>query len=154
MYLVWMMYKQMSFNLVIGYLPLSDLNRLRLVCMRLKKAVELQNTLRWKKNNLTWQLPTAPLKELRQHLVMKLAESYVKSLSRGKVENVMKMWAGRLEEKAFLEASSQAEYSMTLTQLIFARHEKLVRVTEKEFLTCRKDFLLSSFPCVSGLALW
>ena len=38
------------------------------------------------------------------------------------------VWAQRLEEEAFLEAVSQEEYSIALTQLIFARHRKLVEL--------------------------
>ena len=114
-------------NLVLDHLHLDDLNRLRLVCRRLKDAVELQNTLRWNKSNTTWQLPTASLTELRQHLVKKLAESFLTSLDLSKVEGVMKVWAQRLEEEAFLEAACQEEYTMALTQLILARHKKLVK---------------------------
>ena len=127
-------------HLVVGYLPLHDLNRLRLVCVRLRDAVGWQDTLRWKKSGSRWQLPTASLTELRQHLVVKLAESFVTSMDRGKVERVMKVWARRLEEKAFLEASCQEDYTMALTQLIFARHKKLVNKKEKEFV-------MSLFPC-------
>ena len=114
-------------NLILDHLQLDNLNRLRLVCRRLKDAVELQNTLRWSKFNKTWQIPTASLTELRQHLVKKLAESFLTSLDLSKVEGVMKVWSQRLEEEAFLEAACQEDYTMALTQLILARHKKLVK---------------------------
>ena len=114
-------------NLILDHLQLDNLNRLRLVCRRLKDAVELQNTLRWSKCNKTWQIPTASLTELRQHLVKKLAESFLTSLDLSKVEGVMKVWSQRLEEEAFLEAACQEDYTMALTQLILARHKKLVK---------------------------
>ena len=113
-------------NLILDHLHLDDLNRLRLVCRRLKDAVEQQNTLRWNEINRSWQLPTASLAGLRQHLVKKLAESFLTSLDLSKVERIMKVWAQRLEEEAFLEASCLEEYTMALTQLILARHKKLV----------------------------
>ena len=113
-------------NQVLDHLHLKDLNHLRLVCRRLKDAVELQNTLRWSKSSTSWRIPTASLTELRQHLVKKLAESFLTSLDLSKVKAVMKVWAQRLEEKAFLEAPCQEDYTMALTQLILARHKKLV----------------------------
>ena len=112
-------------NLILDHLHLDDLNRLRLVCRRLKDAVEQQNTLRWGRST-SWKLPTTSLTELRQHLVKKLAESFSTSLDLSKVEGVMKVWAQRLEEEAFLEAPCQEEYTMALSQLILARHKKLV----------------------------
>ena len=112
-------------NLILDHLHLKDLNRLRLVSKKLKGAIELQNTLRWK-GNMIWQLQTAPLTELRQHLVKKIAESFLTSLDLSKVEGIMRVWAQRLEEEAFLEATCQAEYTMALTKLILARHKKLV----------------------------
>ena len=113
-------------NLILDHLHLQDLNRLRLVCKKLKDAVELQNTLRWSKSNMIWQLPTAPLTELRKHLVKKLAESFLTSLDLSKVKGMMRVWAQRLEEEAFLEATCQEEYTMAITKLILARHKKLV----------------------------
>ena len=75
---------------------------------------------------MIWQLQTAPLTELRQHLVKKLAESFLTSLDLSKVEGIMRVWAQRLEEEAFLEGTCQEEYTMALTKLILARHKKLV----------------------------
>ena len=112
-------------NLIVDHLHLDDLNRLRLVSKELKGAVELQNTLRWK-GNMIWQLKTDPLTELRQHLVKKLAESFLTSLDLSKVKGIMRVWAQRLEEEAFLEGTCQEEYTMALTKLILARHKKLV----------------------------
>ena len=75
---------------------------------------------------MIWQLPTAPLTELRKHLVKKLAESFLTSLDLSKVKGIMRVWAQRLEEEAFLEATCQEEYTMAITKLILARHKKLV----------------------------
>ena len=113
-------------NLILDHLHLDHLNRLRLVCKKLKGAVELQNTLRWSICYKSWQLQTAPLTELRQHLVNKLAESFLTSLDLSKVEGIMRVWGQRLEEEAFLEATCLEEYTMALTKLILARHKKLV----------------------------
>ena len=94
-------------NLILDQANLEDLNCLRLVCKKLKKAVEKQNTLRWS-CNLHWQLPTSELTELRQHLVRKLAESFLKGYDLSKVTAIMMVWAQRLEGEAFEEAASKA----------------------------------------------
>ena len=95
-------------NLILDQANLEDLNCLRLVCKKLKKAVEKQNTLRWT-CNLHWQLPTSELTELRQHFVRKLAESFLKGYDLSKVTAIMMVWAQRLEGEAFEKAASKDE---------------------------------------------
>ena len=112
-------------NLVLDQANLEDLNCLRLVCKKLKKAVEKQNTLRWS-CNLHWQLPTSELTELRQHLVRKLAESFLKGYDLSKVTAIMMVWAHRLEGEAFEKAASKDEYTSSVSTMIFARHRTCV----------------------------
>ena len=112
-------------NLILDQANLEDLNCLRLVCKKLKKAVEKQNTLRWS-CNLHWQLPTSVLTELRQHLVRKLAESFLKGYDLSKVTAIMMVWAQRLEGEAFKKAASKDEYTGSVSTMILARHRKCV----------------------------
>ena len=114
-------------GLIIDHLFLCDINSLRLVCKRLKATVEMQTTLRCNQKNLDWQLSPAPLMGLRRHFVRKLAESFVTNMSEGRIEKVMEVWAVRMELQAFLEASCQEDYTMAISQLIYARHQKLVK---------------------------
>ena len=112
-------------NLILDQANLEDLNCLRLVCKKLKKAVEKQNTLRWT-CNLHWQLPTSELTELRQHLVRKVAESFLKGYDLSKVTAIMMVWAQRLEGEAFEKAASKDEYTGSVSTMILARHRKCV----------------------------
>ena len=112
-------------NLILDQANLEDLNCLRLVCKKLKKAVEKQNTLRWS-CHLHWQLPTSELTELRQHLVRKLAESFLKGYDLSKVTAIMMVWAHRLEGEAFEKAASKDEYTSSVSTMILARHRKCV----------------------------
>ena len=112
-------------NLILDQANLEDLNCLRLVCKKLKKAVEKQNTLRWS-CNLHWQLPTSELTELRQHLVRKLAESFLKGYDLSKVTAIMMVWAHRLEGEAFEKAASKDEYTSSVSTMILARHRTCV----------------------------
>ena len=114
-------------GLIIDHLFLCDINSLRLVCKRLKATVEMQTTLRCNQKKLDWQLSPAPLMGLRRHFVRKLAESFVTNMSEGRIEKVMEVWAVRMELQAFLEASCQEDYTMAISQLIYARHQKLVK---------------------------
>ena len=112
-------------NLILDQANLEDLNCLRLVCKKLKKAVEKQNTLRWT-CNLHWQLPTSELTDLRQNLVRKLAESFLKGYDLSKVTTIMMVWAQRLEGEAFEKAASKDEYTGSVSTMILARHRKCV----------------------------
>ena len=135
-------------SLILGHLQLDDLNRVRHVCKGLKDAVEHQNILRWNLGAKIWQRKTVPLAELRQHLVKKLAQSFLISYDMSKMSRIMMVWAQRLEEEAFLEAVSQEEYSIALTQLIFARYRKLVELggghNPKDWKTLSRHHLKSS----------
>ena len=125
-------------NLILDQANLEDLNCLRLVCKKLKKAVEKQNTLRWS-CNLHWQLPTSELTELRQHLVRKLAESFLKGYDLSKVTAIMMVWAHRLEGEAFEKAASKDEYTSSVSTRILARHRKCVENSSCQNLTSHKS---------------
>ena len=125
-------------NLVLDQANLEDLNCLRLVCKKLKKAVEKQNTLRWS-CNLHWQLPTSELTELRQHLVRKLAESFLKGYDLSKVTAIMMVWAHRLEGEAFEKAASKDEYTSSVSTMILARHRKCVENSSCQNQTSHKS---------------
>ena len=125
-------------NLILDQANLEDLNCLRLVCKKLKKAVEKQSTLRWS-CNLHWQLPTSELTELRQHLVRKLAESFLKGYDLSKITAIMMVWAHRLEGEAFEKAASKDEYTSSVSTMILARHRKCVENSSCQNQTSHKS---------------
>ena len=125
-------------NLILDQANLEDLNCLRLVCKKLKKAVEKQSTLRWS-CHLHWQLSTSELSELRQHLVRKLAESFLKGYDLSKVTAIMMVWAHRLEGEAFEKAASKDEYTSSVSTMILARHRKCVENSSCQNLTSHKS---------------
>ena len=125
-------------NLILDQANLEDLNCLRLVCKKLKKAVEKQNTLRWS-CNLHWQLPTSELTELRQHLVRKLAESFLKGYDLSKVTAIMMVWAHRLEGEAFEKAASKDQYTSSVSTRILARHRTCVENSSCQNQTSHKS---------------
>ena len=125
-------------NLILDQANLEDLNCLRLVCKKLKKAVEKQNTLRWS-CNLHWQLPTSELTELRQHLVRKLAESFLKGYDLSKITAIMMVWAHRLEGEAFEKAASKDEYTSSVSTRILARHRTCVENSSCQNQTSHKS---------------
>ena len=129
----------------------ANLNCLRLVCKKLKKAVEKQNTLRWS-CNLHWQLPTSELTELRQHLVRKLAESFLKGYDLSKVTAIMMVWAHRLEGEAFEKAASKDEYTSSVSTMILARHRKCVENSSCQNQTSHKS--VQSFQRKINKSFW